>query len=110
MNLIKIFFVSISFLVCSSISAQQESVLSESKRIIVLQDDQASVAVLNQEGFVLRNIIDIPSYFSDNHPDEYYIEASYKELSDHQLEKELKENVLTIKTLASNQLEPSENQ
>ena len=108
MNNIKRFLILISLAACTTLTAQDEVTAPSTDRVIVFQANQAIVAVLDDEGFVTREIMGIPNYFIENHSDEYYIEASYTSLSDAQLKKELAENPHhQLETLASTQLRPS---
>jgi len=111
MNNIKRCLLLISFSACSMLTAQDEVTAPTMDRVIIFQANQAIVAVLDNEGFVKRKIMDLPDYFIENHSDKFYIEASYISLSDAQLKKELIDNSHhQLETLASTQLRPSKNQ
>ena len=108
MNNIKLVFLLIFLAVSTMLAGQSETATPSLQRVIVIENSQAIVAVLDEEGFVLKKIMDVPSYFNERHKDEHYITASYTSLSDAQLNKELMENSLSIKSLTSSKLRPSE--
>jgi len=110
MNNIKYFLLLISILMSTISSAQEEVTALPSERVIVFHANQAIVAVLDADGFVLKEIIDLPAYFTENYSDEHYIAASYASLSDVQLEKELKKSSDNqLETLASTKPRFTEN-
>ena len=91
-SLLSLLFFSI---LCSGQTSQEES----EHRVVVLIDDQAIVAILDSTGAVAHNLMNIPSYFDDNHEDAYYVALSYKsDISKKEEESITKEIITSIDT------------
>ena len=68
-----------SFLLVSLISfGQSPQAEPKEERVVVLIDDQAIVATLDSTGALDQKVLDIPSYFDEEHNDAYYVALSYK--------------------------------
>jgi len=100
MNDIKLLIAITFTLISSSLVAQDNEVPTALERVLVYHNEAAMVAVLDEEGNVLKKIMDIPQYFEENYSELHYIKESYQVLSDKDLvilrdkDKELNKNHL----------------